>query len=141
MTGERRKSILILIGTLIIGILLGLLVPGFFYKMNRKRNGQFNGRPQQEMNRKGDWFAATINRIVQPDSTQAKQIRIITDNASVKIDSIESGANLRMSEVLDSVKIQLKPVLNDDQWKRLEEFDAKAKSNWHSGKGGHRHRN
>jgi hypothetical protein len=141
MTGERRKSILILIGTLIIGILLGLLVPGVFHKMNRKREGQFNGKPREEMSRKGDWFASTINRIVQPDSMQAKQIKIITDNASIKIDSIESGANLRMSEVLDSVKNQLKPLLNEDQRKRLEEFDAKAKSNWHGGKGGHGHRN
>jgi hypothetical protein len=44
-----------------------------------------------------------------------------------------------MSDVLDSVKSELKPLLNDEQWKRLEEFDTKAKSNWRGGKG-KRHR-
>jgi hypothetical protein len=139
MTGERRKSILILTGTLIIGILLGLLGPAAFYKMKRRGNGPSYGRAEN-MNRKSDWFASTLNHVIRPDSTQAKQIKVITDNASAKIDSLESMANSRMSDMLDSVKSQLKPLLNEEQWKRLEEFDAKAKSNWHGGKG-KRHRN
>jgi hypothetical protein len=138
MTSERRKSILILVGTLIIGIVVGVLAQGLFNKM-RRRGGQsaYHGDSRGH-DRKSNWFAETITRIVKPDSAQSEKVKVITKNAAVQIDSIESQANLRMSIVLDSVKIQLKPVLNDNQWKQLQEFDAKAKSNWH-GRGHGRH--
>ncbi len=35
-------------------------------------------------------FLATINKIVQPDSSQAKQIQAITSWVAAQIDSVES---------------------------------------------------
>lgn len=134
MTSERKKSIIILIATLIFGVLLGLLVPGFTHKLYERGTRETHGR-QYDAEHKKKWFVGTINRIIQPDSLQAKQIKPITEWAAVQIDSLESSANQHMSKVLDSVKSQLKPILTDAQQKRLDEFDAKAKSNWNKGGG------
>ena len=131
---------LILIATLIIGILVGVLAPGLFHKVKR-RTGKANYHGDSlRHDQKANWFSETITRIVQPDSTQSQKVTTITKNAAMEIDSIESRANIKMSMVLDSVKVQLKPILNDEQWKRLQEFDTKAKSNWHRRRrGGNKH--
>jgi hypothetical protein len=133
MTKERRTTVLILIGTLLVGVFIGLLVPGLFHKYrtgNRERGGseRFDGP-------KPEWFAHTINRIVRPDSIQAKKVKPITDWASQQIEVVEVSSNARMSEILDSVKTQLNPILSEEQQKRLAEFQGKAQGRW-KGKGG-----
>lgn len=127
MTSERRKSILILCATLIVGILVGLLVPGFFHKYEGR-----HGRGGRDMGneRKKEWFASTIYKIVKPDSAQIKQIKPITDWASQQIEAIEISSNSQMSAVLDSVKVKLKPILTEEQQKRLTEFHEKANGRW-----------
>ncbi|HTJ53018.1 MAG TPA: hypothetical protein VL443_26370 [Cyclobacteriaceae bacterium] len=137
MTSERRKSILILSATLLVGIVLGLLVPGFFYKLGRHDHGGHGRRGDGPMEHKKDWFVSTIYRVAQPDSAQAKQIKPITHWAAQEIERIETTANHEMSVVLDSVKIQLKPILTDEQRKRLEEFESNAKSHWKGRRGHH----
>ena len=132
MTNERKKAILTLIATLIIGILLGMLLPGLFHKIKaRNYDGRKGGRSGMEHKR--EWFTGTIYRIVQPDSAQAKQIEPITRWAAGQIDSIEASSNRGLAAVMDSVKIKLKPIVTNEQLKRLDEFDAKAKGRWHSG--------
>jgi hypothetical protein len=128
MTSERRKSILILSATLIVGILIGLLVPGFFHKYEGRRHGR--GGREISNERKKEWFASTIYKIVKPDSAQVKQIKPITEWASQQIEAIEISSNSQMSAVLDSVKVQLKPILTDEQQQRLVEFHERAQGRW-----------
>ena len=128
MTSERRKSILILCATLLVGILVGLLVPGFFHKYEGRRHGR-GGREMSNEGKK-EWFAGTIYRVVKPDSAQAKQIKPITDWAAQQIEAIEVSSNSQMSAVLDSVKAQLKPILTEEQQQRLVEFHEKAEGRW-----------
>jgi hypothetical protein len=130
MTSERKKSILILAMTLVVGILIGLLVPGFFHKLeNRGRYG--NREHDQNPNRKRE-FAGLMNRVLQPDSLQAKQLQPIFAWAAAQIDSVGSQANQRMGSIFDSLKIQVKPILTAEQQERLEKFDANAKEKWGS---------
>jgi hypothetical protein len=129
MTSERRNSILILCATLIVGILIGLLVPGFVHKY---RGGGQHGRGGRDMGNKSkkEWFASTIYRVVKPDSAQAKQIKPIADWASQQIEAVEVSSNSQMSDILDSVKVQLKPILTEEQQQRLTEFHTKADGRW-----------
>ncbi len=132
MTSERKKSIFILSATLVAGILLGLLIPGFFDKWERR--GKAGDRlGARDFDHKREWFGGTMNRILQPDSLQARQIRPVIEWAAVEIDSLEALANQRMTVILDSVKIQLKPILTPDQQRRLDGFDANAKKTWIKG--------
>lgn len=131
MTHERRKSILILTGTLIIGILLGMLVPSLLHKIKGKSTQSDYHSGKHKGDQKSDWFSEAVTRIVKPDSSQSQKVHAITQKAAEQIDSIEIHANFQMSSVLDSVKVQLKPILTEKQWQQLQEFDAKAKSKWH----------
>jgi hypothetical protein len=137
MTRERRITILVLIGTLVVGILIGMLTPGLFHKY-RGRMQRGKGGPENTDGGKKEWFAHTINRIVQPDSVQSKKIEPITTWASQQIEAVEVSSNARMSEILDSVKVQLQPILTDEQQQRLSEFRNKAQGKW-KGEGDRRH--
>lgn len=134
MTSERKKSILILSMTLVAGILLGLLIPGLFHKLgNRPKYGNRDRGPEPK--NKHEWFAGTLNRIIQPDSAQSKKIKPILQWAASEIDSAESTANKQMSTILDSVKIQIRPILTEEQLMRFNNFDANAKKTWNRREG------
>lgn len=135
MTSERKKAILTLVGTLVIGILLGMLLPGLFHKMrDRGMRGRDFKKPETEHKR--EWFTGTIYHIIQPDSAQTIQIKPVTTWAATEIDSVDASANQAMAKILDSVKVQLKPILTEEQFKRLDEFDTRAQKHW-KGRGRH----
>ena len=129
MTTERRKAMLFLILTLAVGILIGALVPGFFGRMRRdgrKTMSQTEQRGDRGGSRRTG-FQKMIYRIAQVDSSQRQQIQPILDEASGKIESLEKISNGRMTEIMDSMKLKLKPMLRDDQYKRLEDFSSKRR--------------
>ena len=129
MTRERKITVLILIATLIVGVFIGLLIPGLFHKYRGGMQGKPGGRDRGDDSKK-EWFARTINRIIKPDSIQAGKIKPITDWASQQIEAVEISSNARMSDILDSVKVQLKPILTEEQQERLTEFQGRAQGRW-----------
>ena len=127
MTTERKKAALFLVLTFILGILIGALVPGFFGRMRREGRGN---RMEQHGDRgegRKMGFQKMIYRVTQADSTQRKQIQPILDEASEKIDGLEKESNSRMTGIMDSIKVKLKPILNEEQNKKLEEFSLKSR--------------
>lgn len=138
MTTDRRKAILYLSLTLVIGIVIGSLIPGMygrFYHRHPKMDGK-EWKDRREGKRgvmSGDrrqWLEHTIIRVVKPDSDQVKAIRPLTQQATKQIAELEKGSNERMASIMDSLKLKLKPILSEEQNKKLEEFSAKARERW-----------
>jgi len=138
MTTDRKKAIFFLCLTLVIGILIGGLVPAFYGKMKYGKDkgdrSERGGREGRSNNNRQEWLTHTIIRVVKPDSDQVKTIRPITKEATEQISQLEKNSNERMIMILDSMKIKLKPILTDDQNKKLEEFSKKARSKWKGGR-------
>lgn len=130
MTAERRKALLFLIVTLVIGILIGSLVPGMYGRM-RREGGREKGKVEQRGERRPDrrmGFQRMIYRITQADSAQRLQIQPILDETSAKIETLEKESNGRMTGIMDSMKIKLQPILNQEQIKKLEDYSQKTRS-------------
>lgn len=133
MTSERKKAIATLSITLIVGIFIGILVPGFVGRFREggrhpiSEQGRGRGRGGED---KKAWFAHTIYKVVQPDSAQAQKIKPITEWASQQVEQVESTSNQQLIKIMDSVKIQLKPIITEDQLKRLDGFSERAKGHW-----------
>jgi len=128
MNKERRKAALILVAAVVAGVRLGLVIPGLVYKVKNK--GHRGGEPGRQPEDKKEWFTNTIYRIIEPDSNQVRKIKPITEWASRKIDSLEISSNYQLASVLDSVKQQLKPIITEEQYRRLDEFDNRASGHW-----------
>ncbi|CAN5340453.1 hypothetical protein BH09BAC3_BH09BAC3_07670 [soil metagenome] len=139
MTTDRKKAIFFLSLTLVVGILIGSLVPAFYGKIRHgsmkqwKDNGNRTERGGRENGPHGsrqEWLMHAIVRVVKPDSDQIKSIRPITKASTEQIGALEKRSNESMIMIMDSLKVKLKPILTDDQNKKLEEFSTKARSRW-----------
>jgi hypothetical protein len=129
MTADRKKALLFLALTLVIGILIGALVPGFFGRMRREgsrergRQEQREGRPERRAG-----FQKMIYKVTGADSAQIKVMQPVLDETSAKIEVLEKASNQRMMGIMDTMKIKLQPLLKEDQMKKLEEFSQKARA-------------
>ena len=121
MTAGRKKAILYLVLTLILGILIGAMVPGFF--------GRFR-RNERTRDRTGGGLTHIIYRVVKPDSSQSAKIRPILDQTSARIDILQNGCNQEVKNLMDSLRTQLQPMLKAEQLTKLEEFLNKGKERW-----------
>lgn len=137
MTADKKKAALYLSITLIIGILIGSLIPAFYGRFRHRegkdmRDGREmrGGKDNKQFGNKQEWLTKTIIRIVKPDSLQVKEIRPLTSQAAAQIGELEKGSNERMSAIMDSLNTKLRPILNDEQNKRLDEFSSKARQRW-----------
>lgn len=120
MTPERRKTILIIAGTLIIGILIGVLGSGIYARKHYGGPGQ-----RGEMPRGGRRdFAKKLIHVVDADSSQAKAMKPILEETMNKIDGIQSHTREEMQKIIDSLDVKLEPVLRPEQLEKLKKFHA-----------------
>jgi hypothetical protein len=118
MTPERRKTILIVAGTLIIGILIGVLGSGMYA---RKHYGGPGPRGEMQRGGRGD-FAKRLIHIVEADSNQSKAMKPILDETMSKIDGVQSHTREEIKKIIDSLDVKLEPVLRPEQLERLKKF-------------------
>lgn len=127
MTTDRKKALLYLSLTLIIGILIGTMVPSLIGRIRHGKPGSPMERAHERRQHRGDWLVHVIKRVAKPDSAQMDQIRPIVVDTQNKLRTLESRSFERMTQIMDSLKMNLKPILTEEQNKNLEEFSLKAR--------------
>lgn len=104
------KSILILVGTLLVGVLLGALGAG----------AVINNRVEQlEQLRASGRVFSRIEDIVQPTAEQQAQIREILDRNRMKQRDFRQYVFQEHRALMDSTRIELESVLTEEQMTRL----------------------
>jgi hypothetical protein len=106
------KTALILIGTLVIGIVLGAMLNRALMQMRIK--GFLAMRTH-----KG--FVERMEKIIQPAATQQKEVTAILDKYALQFDAMHEEFKGRIDSLLNSFKNDLTPVLTPDQMKSMEE--------------------
>ncbi|MCX6581849.1 MAG: hypothetical protein NT166_16895 [Candidatus Aminicenantes bacterium] len=106
------KTTLILIGTLIIGIVLGAMLNRALMHMRIK--GFLSIRTH-----KG--FVERLEEIIQPSTPQKKEVTAILDKYALQFGAMHEEFKGRVASLLDSFKTDLTPVLTPDQMKVMEE--------------------
>lgn len=116
------KPSLIILGTLLIGIILGVLLSGALIRERHHRIEAMLGPPR---------FAERIIKVVKPrDVEKRKAIAAIVEKTSLRIRDLTRETRTGMHAVVDSMFSELKPLLNEEQSKRLEKHlgDRKARA-------------
>ncbi len=126
MTSERKKAIVVISATLIVGILIGVLTTGMFARHHYHSSGRDLGKEHRGM-RNG--FAERIYRITQADSSQKKQMQPIVEQTMASIDTLQQKTDGEVKALLDSMIINLKPLLKADQISKLETFSKNKGEN------------
>lgn len=121
MTSERKRALITIMTTLVIGILIGALGVGLWSKQSRR------GRPAGWRENGKEAFIQKIFSVVDADSLQAKQLRPILFETMAKIDTLQKHTDREVSKVVDSLGIKLDPILSDQQMQKLKEFQQHRK--------------
>lgn len=110
----RTKSAVFLLGAVGLGMVLGGLVTGAIVDRRLERIEQL---------RTSRGLAFMLEEVVRPrDAEQANAFRDIVDSAAPRYASIFDETGERLSALNDSVMAAVRPLLDEEQAERLEEF-------------------
>lgn len=70
-------------------------------------------------------LSARVYRITNADSLQAKKMKPFVDKASKRLETLRTEYHRKEMKVLDSLQLQLKPLLKEEQLKKLSDFKEK----------------
>ncbi|MBT8401612.1 MAG: hypothetical protein KJO98_14135 [Rhodothermia bacterium] len=123
----RTKSILLLLATLIIGLLLGALINGYFVRQRLDRLGSLMTR---------DGYSSRLIEVVNPSNEEQREaLRSVLDGASPKAIEIMRESRQAMRALNDSVKAELEDILTEEQMARLEEhLRFRRRGPWRDGR-------
>ncbi|MBK7650025.1 MAG: hypothetical protein IPJ20_03680 [Flammeovirgaceae bacterium] len=122
MKPERKRALISISITLIIGILIGALTVGLLGRNaeNRQRaNGQKEDREK---------FVERILNVAEADAEQAKQIRPYLYETMDKIDSLQKRTDHDVQSVLSTLETKLRPILSEKQMEQLQKFHRRDRS-------------
>ena len=122
MTAEKRRALIIIGATFIIGILVGILAAGIWNKYTgtgRRPIGWSDGGRER--------FIQKILTVVEADSAQARQMRPLLNQTMTRIDSLHSYTDREVHAVVDSLEILLQPILNPEQQEKMRQFHARGR--------------
>lgn len=128
----RTKSIAILVGTLLLGMVLGGVLVG---TISRNREGD-----RGKLIRPGG-FVEHLKGVIEPTSDeQWEQVRPILERVGMEHRGIISDAHKELKASFDSLLVELEAYLEPEQLKRLKEEHARMGRAKHRRPGGRRGR-
>ena len=107
------KSALIIIGTLVIGMILGGLISGMIRSQSHGKRAE---------GPRGDRFGRMMNRIIQPDESQAAEVQAVMDRYAPKFADQHQRHKGEMQGLIDSLNVELEPILTEEQINRLQKW-------------------
>lgn len=122
MTHERKRALITILATLVIGILIGALGVGLWSKQSR--SGRSSGSSRQHGK---EAFVKKIFSVVEADSMQAKELRPLINETVAQIDSLQQHTDQEMKKVIDSFEVKVQPILNEKQLQQLKDFHKKGR--------------
>lgn len=119
-----RSAALLLAVTLVLGVLLGVLGAGAL-RPRLERAGPPPMGPPPPRGRPGG-FAEHMEEVIAPrDSAQRLAVRVVIERTAARNRSLIEQLNRTLRASVDSMRIELGPVLSDDQRERLGQAVAR----------------
>lgn len=92
---------------------------------HHQRHGNKGDKHHQESRGKNN-LSDKVYRITTADSVQKQKLKPAIDHASKRLESIRLSYQKQEKRVLDSLTLQAKPILKEDQWQKLNNWKDKA---------------
>src|SRR5260221_6271508 len=118
MTPERRKALLLMGATFVVGIIIGVLATGMFARQFYHSRDGFRGERKEMREGRRGTLTDKIFKIVKADSSQKKLMKPIINQTISRLDDVEEQSNKDAYAQLDSLKVKLQPILASGQMER-----------------------
>ncbi len=120
MTTERKRALITIMATLVIGILIGALGVGLWSKQSRGSRSSAGQHGKEA-------FVKKILTVVEADSDQAKELRPLINETVAQIDLLQMRADGEMKKVIDSFEGKAQSILTEKQMQQLKEFHQRGR--------------
>ena len=127
MTPERKKALIMMAATFVVGIAIGALITGMLARQFYHGRGGKRGEGREMREGRRGTLTEKIFKVVNADDSQKKLMTPIIDQTISTLDEIEGKSNQDAYAQLDSLKIKLKPILNSNQSEKLDHFLTKKR--------------
>ncbi len=122
------KTTFVILGTLFIGIIIGILGGGIIHQ---QRIEQFDRMRRMNPEQR---FAEVIDEIIKPDEKQRAQIKEIMDDQTDKITRIDDDYRSEILAMFDSTRKKINSLLTEDQIISLEKHLARGHKRFYRGR-------
>jgi hypothetical protein len=92
---------------------------------HHQRNDGRHGKHQYENSGKKN-LSDRIYRVTQADSLQKQKMKPVIDRTTKRLESLRLSYQKQEKRVLDSLSLQIKPYLKEEQVKKLNDWKDKA---------------
>ena len=119
-----RSAAILLAVTLLLGVLLGVLGAGAL----RPRLERAGPRPRGALPPRGEpgGFAAHMEEVIAPrDSAQRAAVRVVIERTAARNRVLIEQLNGTLRASVESMRVELAPLLSEDQRQRLERAAAR----------------
>jgi len=116
----KLKNSLILTGTLVLGIIIGVLVSGRV--MHSKVENMKSFYTEQGFNRQ-------IMRVIKPTDDQKKQLRPLFREQAKRNHQLFITCRKKRKKLMEDFKTELKDYLTEEQMQRLEKMEMRMRKN------------
>ena len=120
MKPERKRALLIVSATFVIGVMIGSLVTVLILRNTTRQPAAWRQEGKEA-------FMKKIVEVAGADSVQARQMRPYMLETMARIDTLQKNADLQVNAVVDSFAVKLTTILTEDQLKRLHEWHQRGK--------------
>ena len=87
------------------------------------KNHGHDGKNVSARNDSKRTFSSRIYRVTEADSLQQIKMKPAVEKASKRLDNLRLSYQKQEKRVMDSLSLQLKPILKEEQMKRLDDFN------------------
>jgi len=120
-----RSAALLLAATLVLGVLLGVLGAGAL-RLRFERGRPPMGPPNPEREGRPGAFAEHMEAVIAPtDSAQRSALRLVIERTAARNRMLIEQLNRTLRASVDSMRVELAPMLREDQRERLEQAVAR----------------
>ncbi|MBY0433697.1 MAG: hypothetical protein K2U26_06275 [Cyclobacteriaceae bacterium] len=102
-----------------------LFVAGTTFAQRHGRHDRKDSYGYQSGYRGQGSLSEKIIRVTQVDSAQAKKIRPVIERSERRVRALRADFQKKEKQAMDSLQLALKPMLKEDQRKRLTEFSER----------------
>lgn len=123
MTPERKRSILVIALTFILGIAIGVLATGL---LARKHYHNRERATTEQRAKQKEGFVMKLLRVMDANEKQQTELKPIIENYVHKIDSVQEYRQAETKALLLELQSKIKPLVSDDQFQKLQSFNSKT---------------
>jgi hypothetical protein len=123
MKTDMKGWFTVVVCVFLIGLSANTFAQHGYSKHGKSDRGNHDKRISNTKSSTQDAFSNHIYRVTEADSLQKMKMKPVLAKTSKRLESLRLSYQKQEKRVMDSLSLQMKPILKEDQLKRLDDYN------------------